>query len=388
MSYELGGVLEPAVGAGRRSDWPLMVWHRVEGAALHDGEKCRWFVAGDHPRLWLRPDSPADSAGEGAPALHASFAGTAPDRYQRAVARGVEYIRAGDVYQVNLAHTLEGRLAAPPRAFARALMERAGPWYGAYIEHAGPDGRGRAVCSASPELFLEVAPVAGRGQGRRIVTRPMKGTLSGDADPGLLAGSAKDRAELDMIVDLMRNDLGRVCQTGSVRVEDRRTIERHGMTRRAGRRRPSGGVWQGVATVAGELRAGAGLVELLRAVFPAGSITGAPKIRAMQIIEELEGRPRGAYCGCVGFIGDDGRVGLNVAIRTALLEPGVAAGADPAAALASPDWLASWSVGAGIVADSDPAREWDETMQKAQAFLGLSANPAEPVSGYVIADAP
>lgn len=295
------------------------------------------------------------------PVLRPTLVGAPRGVYEGMVSRGIEAIRAGEVYQVNLAHTLDGTLAVPRREFSSALFERARPWFGGHVEHVGPEGRARAVCSASPESFVEIEPVRS-GTGRRVVARPMKGTLGGHLDGGELERSAKDRAELDMIVDLMRNDLGRVCVTGSVRVEERRAIERHGGDE------AGGGVWQGVATVAGALRPGLGFVELLRSVFPAGSVTGAPKIRAMRLIEELEGRPRGPYCGCVGFVGDDGRVGLNVSIRTALVEEGLAGAGD----------VVSYSVGAGIVADSEPGREFEETMQKAGVLLGLAGGAGRP----------
>ncbi len=355
MSYGLGAVLEPAVGPSLRSDWPLMVWHRCEGALVHDATTGRWRALGQSPRVSLRPADPTPR-----PVLLPSLTGFDQARYERMVKQGIDLIRSGDVYQVNLAHTLDGHLAVAPREFAASLLAHSQAWFGAHLEHVGPDARPRAVCSASPESFIEVDPVRSSTP-RRIVTRPMKGTLAGDQDPRVLERSRKDRAELDMIIDLMRNDLGRVCATGTVRVEDRRAIERHGPPADGGG--PSGaGVWQGVGTVAGALRPGVGLAELLRALIPAGSITGAPKIRAMQIIEQIESRPRGPYCGAVGFVGDDGRVSLNVAIRTALVEGGQGSGPP----------LVSYSVGAGIVADSDPRREWNETMQKAAGFLALA----------------
>ncbi len=163
-----------------------------------------------------------------------------------------------------------------------------------------------------------------------------------------LRDSIKDQAELNMIVDLERNDLGRVCEIGSVKVTEPRTIEAH----------PT--VYHGVATVEGDLREDVTFVDLLRATFPGGSVTGAPKIRAMQIIEELEPVRRGPYCGAVGYLSADGRIEFNVAIRTMVVKAG----------------LAYVSVGGGIVADSDPAAEYEETLVKARAMfaaLGVSA---------------
>jgi len=272
------------------------------------------------------------------------------------VGRVLEYIRAGDVYQVNLAHRLSGRFAGSTRGMFLALMESARPWYGGYTELRGPDGA-RAVACASPELFIEFDPAT-----RRITTRPMKGTRPGTAEPMELESSAKDRAELNMIVDLMRNDLGRVCGFGSVRVEARE-IERHGESeaaRQRGSEAGRGGILQGVATVSGTLRGGLDLVDVIRAVFPGGSVTGAPKIRAMQIIDELEPVRRGPYCGCFGFVSDCGAAAMNVMIRTAVVSGGVL----------------DYSVGAGIVAESDPAAEWDETMEKARVMERLAGAAA------------
>jgi para-aminobenzoate synthetase component 1 len=157
-----------------------------------------------------------------------------------------------------------------------------------------------------------------------------------------LRESVKDQAELNMIVDLERNDLGRVCEIGSVKVSEARVIEAH----------PT--VYHGAATVEGLLRREVGLVELLRATFPGGSVTGAPKIRAMEIIEELEPTRRGPYCGAIGYLSADGSMEFNVAIRTMIVKDG----------------LVHIPVGGGIVADSAPAEEYEETLTKARAMLG------------------
>jgi anthranilate/para-aminobenzoate synthase component I len=164
-----------------------------------------------------------------------------------------------------------------------------------------------------------------------------------------LRDSAKDQAELNMIIDLERNDLGRVCEIGSVRVTQPRVVEQH----------PT--VLHTAATVEGFLRDDVTFVELLRATFPGGSITGAPKIRAMEIIEELEPHRRGPYCGAIGYIGGDGLIELNVAIRTMIVRDG----------------FVHVPVGGGIVADSDPAAEYEETLVKARAMfeaLGIERN--------------
>jgi para-aminobenzoate synthetase component 1 len=269
--------------------------------------------------------------------------GLAANAYREKVARVIEYIRAGDVYQVNLAHHLEAEFSGSSRGFFLELAAGAEPWYGAYVE--GPSG---AVCSASPELFLAYDPAS-----RRVTTRPMKGTRRASAPDRELLFSQKDAAELNMITDLMRNDLGRVCELGSVRVDHKRDLERHA-TREAA-------LLQTTATVSGLVRRGTSLRDLFAATFPGGSITGAPKIRAMQIISELEGRPRGVYCGSIGFISDSGPAAFNIAIRTASISSGII----------------SYGVGAGIVADSDPAAEWQETLDKAGVFLRVALAEAQ-----------
>jgi para-aminobenzoate synthetase component 1 len=212
-------------------------------------------------------------------------------------------------------------------------------------------GAGRAVLSSSPELFLDLAV-------GRVVTRPIKGTRPRRAaEPETsdfncrqrddLLRSEKDKAELVMITDLERNDLGRVCDYGSVRVTNPRAVEAYEA------------VYHTVATVEGRLHAEADLVDLLRATFPGGSITGAPKVRAMQIIAELEPTRRSVYTGAVGYLAPPsgaepaGRCVLNIAIRTLLV-------AGQAVHL---------QAGGGIVADSDPAAEFDETSDKARAML-------------------
>ena len=222
-------------------------------------------------------------------------------------------------------------------------LARASPaWYGAYFEPLPEPGYPAppVVCSASPELFLQLDADGA------VTTRPIKGTRPDWVDPERLRDAEKDTAELNMIVDLLRNDLGRVCVYGSVRVAEPRGVETHP------------GVHHGVATVTGRLGAGRGLADLLRAAFPGGSVTGAPKVRAMQIIEELEPVRRGPYCGAMGLatsLGGATTARLNIAIRTLLVDP--AAG------------RLRFSVGGGVVADSDPREEYEETLHKAAALL-------------------
>jgi para-aminobenzoate synthetase component 1 len=268
------------------------------------------------------------------------------DSYLAAVARAKEHIARGDIYQVNLSQRFETTCDLPPFELYRRLRAASPAPFAAFLNL----GDGRAVLSASPERFLRL-------DGRRVETRPIKGTRPRGASPeedarlrAELVASEKDRAELVMIVDLERNDLGRVCAPGSVEVAEPRTIETYAQ------------VHHGVASVRGTLRADAGPVDLLRATFPGGSITGAPKVRAMEIIEALEPTRRSVYTGAIGWIGFDGRMDLSIAIRTMLVE----------------GTRATFQAGGGIVADSDPAAEYAETLVKAEGMRKALGNPQIP----------
>lgn len=345
LSYELGELLEPAVrarGAGCVSshpEVPLFAWG-WSGAKASPAD----------PAPDREPAAESDRISSG-PALAVALAeqlglrsNFTRDEYLRRVARCIEYIRAGDVFQINLSQLLSVPLPAPGNGSAEAQGAIARRLYDT-LRLTTPARFGALIeidrfvfISNSPELYLRVRPDG------RIMTRPIKGTrprLAG-MDRELLA-SAKDAAELNMIIDLERNDLGRVCDTGTVRVTEAPTIEAH----------PT--VYHGVATIEGRLRGDVGLVEMLRATFPGGSVTGAPKIRAMQIISELEGTPRGVYCGAIGHLESDGSIQLNLAIRTLTLD-------GHSGRLEIP-------VGGGIVADSDPEAEYEETLVKAGAAL-------------------
>jgi para-aminobenzoate synthetase component 1 len=269
------------------------------------------------------------------------------EQYLDAVERAIEYIGAGDVFQVNLSQRFTAALTEHPALIYERLRRETPALYGAYLDHLD-----YALLCNSPELFLKVEREGASGL-RKVTTRPIKGTrhsaLGMDKE---LRDSKKDEAELNMIIDLERNDLGRVCEIGSVKVSQRREIESH----------PT--VFHGVATIEGLLRKDVTFVDLLRATFPGGSITGAPKIRAMEIIEELEPTRRGPYCGAIGYLGGDGTMELNIAIRTMIVRDG----------------LVHIPVGGGIVADSDPPSEYEETLVKAKALfaaLGLSAEDLE-----------
>jgi para-aminobenzoate synthetase / 4-amino-4-deoxychorismate lyase len=260
----------------------------------------------------------------------------AEDVYYAKIRRIKEYIAAGETYQVNFTDKVcvETELSAD-EAFG-ALVQQQPVAYSALLNVAG-----QHILSLSPELFFRV-------EGDSIVTRPMKGTMPRgldvveDAKAALrLKNDEKNRSEHVMIVDLLRNDLGRICTMGSVRVEDIFSVERYET------------LLQMTSTVAGTLRRGLSYYEIFKAMFPSGSITGAPKIRTMQIIREMEQTPRGVYTGAIGYISPNGTAAFNVAIRTLVLKDGEA----------------RMGVGGGIVADSEPAEEYRECLLKAEFLV-------------------
>ncbi|MFH5802758.1 anthranilate synthase component I family protein [Alienimonas sp. DA493] len=301
----------------------------------------------------LQPDLPR------APGWRETYGTFTRAEYERAVERAAEYIRAGDVFQVNLAQPLivAGATVRNWRELYGALRtENRAPFAGVFAAGAfGPDADG-VLLSASPERFLSVTPDAdGRMQ---VETRPIKGTRPRPnppaSDPAAdaaaaeeLRASAKDRAENVMIVDLLRNDLSKVCEPGSVRAPALCELESYASVHHL------------VSEVRGTLRADRDAWDLLAAAFPGGSITGAPKVRAMEIIHELEPFARGPYCGSQFWIGFDGAMDSNILIRTAWLR----------------DWGTVAWVGGGVTAQSDPAAEYEETLHKAAATLRALCPP-------------
>lgn len=263
--------------------------------------------------------------------------------YLATVRRVLDYIAAGDVFQVNLSQRFTARGQFDPLELYRRLKQLSPAPFAAFLRWDD-----LAVVSASPEWFYQT-------RGDRIVTRPIKGTRprgkDSDDDARLAAelrAAPKDRAELTMIVDLERNDLGRVCRYGSVLVRDPLRVESYAQVHHL------------VATVEGRLRPDVGPVDVIRAVFPGGSITGAPKIRAMEIIDELEPNRRSLYTGAIGYLSRGGSSGFNIAIRTILVEGD----------------RASYQVGGGIVADSDPEAEYEETLAKGRGMQRVLAGEA------------
>lgn len=256
--------------------------------------------------------------------------------YVNMVERARRYIAQGDIYQVNLSQRFKVPLRVHPLQLFKLLYEAQPVPFACYLDFGGFQ-----LLSGSMELFL-------RRRGRRIVTRPIKGTRrrgrSAEEDEALrdeLASSEKERAENLMIVDLMRNDLGRVCECGSVRVNELFKIE------------PYATLYQMVSEVEGELREGITLKDILRSTFPPGSVTGAPKRRAMEIIDELEPHLREPYCGAIGVFTPGGDFTLSVAIRVLVATLGEG----------------TFWVGGGIVWDSEPRLEYEETLVKARALM-------------------
>ena len=319
FAYELGYALEPRLA-------PLMPERR------------------EAPLLWMGLFEPPKLVAAGV--LDAAFASLAPPPpitalrsgndqadHMDKVARILRLIEAGDVYQVNLTFPLRFDYAGAPLGLYAALRSRQP------VAHGGVAAlEDMTVLSVSPELWVEVT-------GGQATTRPMKGTAARDVDPAALAADPKQRAENLMIVDLLRNDLARISAPGTVRVPDLFTVETypsfHALT----------------STITSRLSGGASLRDRVAALFPCGSVVGAPKIRAGEIIRSLEPSPRGVYTGALGAISPSGDMAFNVAIRTAVLRP---------------DGTGRYDVGGGIVADSDPEAEYEEARLKARVLTDLA----------------
>jgi para-aminobenzoate synthetase/4-amino-4-deoxychorismate lyase len=286
-------------------------------------------------------------AGEPAPEAGGFELGTfvmspGQDRHLASVSRAIEHIRSGDVFQVNVCTRLEAGFSGDPVELFCQGADRLAPRYGAFLGHPSV-----AVASFSPELFL-------RQHGRRVLSSPIKGTAPRHHSPEnqgeRLLSSNKDRAENVMIVDLVRNDLGRVCRYGTVAVPELCRLEEHP------------GLWHLVSDVTGEMGEGVLVAGLLRATFPPGSVTGAPKVRAMELVTELEATAREIYTGAIGIASPVTGLELNVAIRTFELAGNRA-------------WL---GVGGGIVSDSDPRRELQECLDKASPLLAAVGGALGP----------
>jgi para-aminobenzoate synthetase/4-amino-4-deoxychorismate lyase len=317
LSYEAGLALEDRLAPLAEppaSDAPPLLWFGVFDRAERVD-----------PLAFL-PDGAGAWAGKPRPLI-------AETDYRAAVDAVLEHIAAGDIYQANLTFQTEVRIAGDPRALYAAIRERARAGHGGIVFTGD-----HWLLSFSPELFFTCAD-------GHAVTRPMKGTAPAGSDPAALRGDPKQRAENLMIVDLLRNDLSRLARPGTVKVPEMFAVETY----------PT--LLQMTSTVTAELEEGVGPVDLLAAIHPCGSVTGAPKIRAMEIIHMLEKGPRGVYTGAIGRLAPDGAAAFNVAIRTLVVKAGAA--------------RARLGLGSGIVADSRAGQEWRECLAKGE-FLATT----------------
>jgi len=347
-----GSIHHPADLAGLESALATASAAPAPDLGIPAGGFCGWidyeggFVFGDYPEMlvfrhhdatWWETGSLSENLLHTAPAPPATIGALHPLRPREWFLDGVhrirEWIKAGDIYQVNLTQAFDADVRGGSLFPLYEILRDVSPAPMA----AWLDLDGREILSSSPETFL-------RFSGRRVETSPIKGTRPRFPDPDEdtrsayeLQTNAKEIAELVMITDLLRNDLGQVCEFGTVEVAEMLRLESLGQVHHL------------VSTVIGRLRPDVGQLRALAACFPGGSITGAPKVRAMEIIRELEAAPRGIYCGAIGWIGYHGESAFSIAIRT-LVRQGT---------------RLRCQVGAGIVADSDPAMEYQETLHKA-----------------------
>ncbi len=324
LSYEAGYLLEdklkPLLPHGRKV--PLMLMGVFDEAD----------ISSFRPRQRMAPPPPAP--------LGAAIPSWSRRQYTERFAKLRHHIAMGDCYQANLTFPVNANWSGDPLAMFHTLTERQPVRHGAVVNLGGP-----LVLSRSPELFFEVDADGW------IETRPMKGTArrgkTPEEDEALrkgLKGDAKNQAENRMIVDLLRNDISRITTVGSLHVPELFTVETY----------PS--LHQMISRIRAKLLPGLTLRDIVAALFPCGSITGAPKIRAMEILADLEGGPRNVYCGSIGWIAPDGRMSFNVAIRTVVLEQ---------------DGKAVFNVGSGVIFDSNADEEYDECLLKARFAAGM-----------------
>jgi len=371
FTYEAGllseNIIKPAPSRRHMAGLPIANFKLYDTAAVYDHDNHQWFaIAVDLPAssnrtsrastaeriqtiatvLQQAPDArPTHESQTLAPSI--AHSNMTYDQYIQKVNQAKAYIAAGDIFEANISQRFETQVDATPEDIYRRLRAASPSSHAAFLPW-----QDAAVMSSSPELFLQLTD-------GHVVTCPIKGTRPRGYDDvtdlinrQALMASEKDRAELIMIIDLLRNDLGRVCEYGSVRVRESAAIESlpH--------------VFHQVAKIEGTLHSHYSWLDLLRATFPGGSITGAPKIRAMQIINELEHSPRGVYCGSIGLIGLDGNLSLNIAIRTIVQQGN----------------RVRFNAGGAIVADSDPHQEYEEILAKVKGMMQtlnctLSHNP-------------
>jgi aminodeoxychorismate synthase component I len=357
---------------GGASDWPLLerelerrmkddrkrAPHAVgSGAAIglfrYDGsfrfgfyERVYRHLAAAEGSQWLSPPPSVDTVQQSPPPrvepLHFYYS-TTQSEFCKMISKAQEEIAQGNIYQICLAHRLQASYQGDPWPLYLSLRQHSPAPFAAYLQ-LGEE----SILSSSPECFLEIT-------GKKIVTRPIKGTrprgktVAEDAQQAaLLEASLKERAELVMITDLERNDLGRICEYGTVVTSQLLHLERYPQ------------LFHLVSTIEGRLRAEISHVQAVATCFPGGSISGAPKKKALEIIQRLEPVPRGLFTGAIGYFGFDGKSQFNIAIRTLLIRHGVA----------------QFHVGAGITNDSLPEQEWEETLHKAAGILAATREAA------------
>jgi 4-amino-4-deoxychorismate synthase (2-amino-4-deoxychorismate-forming) component I len=354
LSYELGGILEPRIGQTVDDDeFPLLWMARIPAAILQRGSQT-WLMA-ESGRGELIDALSADLARSPVPSITDSIVAPTTiveepeQRFFDGLKRIQQYIGAGDVFQVNLSRAWQVEYADPifaPALFATLMRCNPAPF------SALLDMGDWKIVSASPERLVRVE------KGGRVFTRPIAGThprsASSARDNDLrraLAAHPKERAEHVMLVDLERNDLGRICLPGTVRVDALMELASYPHVHHI------------ESTVSGRLRPGARVWDVIRALFPGGTITGCPKVRTMEIIREIEGQPRRAYTGSLGYINHDGSLDLNILIRSFLLN----------------GRQLGFRAGAGIVADSTPEKELEETRAKAIGLLRTLNNDRSPL---------
>ncbi|WP_132993230.1 aminodeoxychorismate synthase component I [Gordonia zhaorongruii] len=338
--YWFGSIAFPAHDAAATA--PDVIGGFSDGVLmLRDGVWSWTSVTGIPCPPWVSECLDAAAGGRAARARPWSAQWTAPDKapHVAGVRSCLDAITAGEVYQACVCTRFTGRLTGAPIDFFSDIAESTAPTKTAWLE----SDRG-AIASFSPESFLD-------RRADHVTSSPIKGTIAAHAEPGALSGSVKDIAENVMIVDLVRNDLGRVAATGSVHVRDLLTLM------------PAPGVWHLVSTVGADLLPGVGNDTLLEAAFPPASVTGTPKIRALELLAAWEDHDRGAYCGAIGVAGPDGLLDLSVAIRTVTAES---------------DGVLTLGVGGGITIDSDPDTEWQECLDKAAAIVSATAATQAP----------
>jgi anthranilate synthase component 1 len=348
LGYELAGEVEPRLRLPAAPGGLIALAWRMRAALIHDHVTGETVAVSERQAHGFGAQVMADlrqaPADLGRRTAALELDEEDPEHFRAAVRGALEHIAAGDIYQANLSRAWTGKVPAgcsPAAVYAQLRRANPGPFAG-----IADLGGGLAILSSSPERLVRV-------RGRVIETRPIAGTRPRNEGSDTMAieeliSHPKERAEHVMLIDLERNDLGRLCEAGTVEVDEMMCVESYAHVHHI------------VSNVRGRLRSDATPAGVLKALFPGGTITGAPKVRCMELIGELEGEGRGAYTGSMGYLGLDGNLDVNILIRTLTLQGG----------------MAILRAGAGIVADSEPERELEETRAKARGVLRALSGPA------------